>query len=872
MRLEHWWYSVPLRLRAFFWRSRVERELQEEFRFHLDQFIAREVAAGKSADEARRAALRAMDGMERSKQNCRDARHVLSIETILHDVRQSIRSLVRRPRFSLGVAVILALGVGVTTAVFSIVDAVLVRPLPYTSADRLVKIEESISKQEMGGVVAQDFLLLQGRTNLFDQAVAYIRDDVTVTGTAEPAQAVVKRISAGAFLMLGIHAHLGRVLLEADDEPGAPNVALLSDRFWRRVYRADADVVGSALRLSGELYTIAGVMPRDFEFPDPSADVWIPLRLTPAFNGGSVGVTARLKAGISLSQAQRALEVAARQIEHDDPKEKVELRIRVSPWRQTPAREYELTLLFLLGAVGLVMLIACVNVTSLLLSRGVERQKEVAIRASLGAGLWQIVRQLIAESLALALAGSATGMVVAYYTLQFSIQQLARLPIPLPHIQRIGLNGRSLSFDIVLSLVLAGLISASPILMAVKTDLQSVLRSGQGAGVSRTSTRIFSLLIAAESAFAFLLLAGSGLMIRSLIRLEEADHGFHPDHVLTLRVPVGSLRQLRPGGKYVTKPQQMAYYHALVEQLHRVPGVKAVAVVNNLPLSDVNTSLVNRGAARTISPEYFAVMGTRLIAGRFFTEADRTGSPSVAIINERLAQELFPGGNAVGERLPGEDGSPGEMVVGVVQNTAQRSYQAPPAAEMYLPYSQFIFAAFMSSIVVRTSGDPLALAESLKKAVWTVDAEQPIVKVETMNDIITDSIWRPRFSAWIFSLFGGLALLLSAVGVYGVVAYTSVLRMREVGIRIAMGATRHDVVAVIVHGAMIPLAIGISAGLGAALLVSRLLASLLYEISNTDPLAYLCAGALLLMIGVIASARPAWRAATVDPVETLRTE
>jgi putative ABC transport system permease protein len=380
------------------------------------------------------------------------------------------------------------------------------------------------------------------------------------------------------------------------------------------------------------------------------------------------------------------------------------------------------------------------------------------------------------------------------------------------------------------------------------------------------------MLIAWESAFAFLLLTGSGLMIRSLVRLEQSDHGLHPDHVLTMRVPVNSLRQMWHGGKYETRPQQMAYYHELVEKLHRLPGVNALAVVNNLPLGDVNTSLEESGPARTISPEYFTAMGIPLIAGRFFSDADRTGSPGVVIINQRLAQELFPGRNAVGEKLPSGESREGPTVVGVVHNAPQQSYETPPEREIYLPYQQFIFGAFMSTIVVRTSGDPLAVADSLKKAVWSIDATQPIFKVETLNDVIADSIWRPRFSAWIFSVLGGLALLLTSVGVYGVVAYTTALRTREVGIRVAMGATPRDVVAVIVRGAMIPLAAGLVVSLVAALLLSRLLTSVLYEISGTDPIAYLGAGLLLLAIGAVASARPAWRAANGDPLAALRSE
>jgi predicted permease len=329
---------------------------------------------------------------------------------------------------------------------------------------------------------------------------------------------------------------------------------------------------------------------------------------------------------------------------------------------------------------------------------------------------------------------------------------------------------------------------------------------------------------------------------------------------------------MQRGGKYDTKPQQMAYYHELVEKLRRVPGVNALAVVNNLPLGNVNTSLAGNGPARTISPEYFTAMGIPLIAGRFFSDADRAGSPSVVIINERLAQELFPGRNAVGEKLPSGESREGPTVVGVVHNAPQMSYEKPPEGEVYLPYQQFIFGAFMSTIVARTSIDPLVVADSLKKAVWTVDPAQPIFKVETLNDVIADSIWRPRFSAWIFSVLGGLALLLTSVGVYGVVAYTTALRTREVGIRVAMGATPRDVVAVIVRSAMIPLATGLAVSFVTAVLLSRLLTSVLYEISGTDPIAYLGVGALLLAIGAVASARPAWKAANGDPLQALRTE
>jgi putative ABC transport system permease protein len=794
------------------------------------------------------------------------------------DLLWAMRWLRKNPLFTAAVTAILALGIGANTAVFSIVDAVLLRPLPFESSSRLVRIEETNPKRQATTVAAQDYLALRTRTDLFEKTAAHLRDDVTIIGVGDPQQVLARRTSAGLFSLLGVHARLGRPLIESDGEFNAPNVAVLSDRLWRRMFHADPTVVGRKFTALDEVYTIVGVMPLEFEFPNSAAEMWIPLRLTPA-STNLVEVVARTKRGISVSQAQGAMEIVARQLEREDPQKKAGLRIAVSPWRDVLARQYELTLVFILVAVGLVLLIACADVGSLLLSRAVQRQKEIAIRASLGAGFWRVLRQLLVESLVLAALGSATGIALAYYGLQFLTRQIAALPIVLPHIQRVSVNERVLLFNTVLCLLLACIFSVAPVLLASKTDLQAVLRSGHSAGGSKGSARLFSFLIASEAAFALLLLVGSGLMIRSLIRLQQADHGFHPDHVLTMRVPIGSLTQPRPSGKYETKQRQMAYYRELVERLQRIPGVKAVAMVNNLPLSGVNTAIMFNGpdgatqmASRTISPQYFSVMGIPLIAGRPFSESDQAGSKPVAILNEYLAHQMFPDRDPVGQALPAEGATTPATVVGVVRNASQMSYEQPAKGEIYCPYQQVMFGVFMSTIVVRTSGEPLSLAAALRKEVWAVDPNQPIVKVETMDDVIADSIWRPRFSAWVFSVLSGLALLLTCAGIYSVVAYTTNLRAREIGIRVALGATPQKVVAVILRGAMIPLAAGLAVSLVAALVLSRLLASLLYEIGSNDPVTYVSAGALLLAIGAVASARPAWKAATADPLQALRLE
>jgi putative ABC transport system permease protein len=752
---------------------------------------------------------------------------------------------------------ILALGIGANTAVFSIVDAVLLQPLSYESPEQLVRIEENALKRPMSGVAAEDYLRWKDRSDLFEKTVPFIRDTVTLTGAGDPDQIIAMRASGALFPMLGVRPRMGRALLESDDDPAAARVAVISDRLWRRRFHADPRIIGVAITVSEEVFTIAGIMPREFAFPSSDVELWLPLRVTPAFKMW-FQVVARLKPGITVQQAGSALQIVARQLEQEDPKQKAGLRLEVAQWAETADRKYELTLVFVLGAVGLVLLIGCADVGSLLLSRAVQRQREIAIRASLGAGLWRVARQLMAESLVLAVLGSVVGITVARYALQFLSNQLAALPIVFPHLQRVSLNGRVLLFNIGLCVLLSILCSLAPVLLAFRTDIQATLRGGRSGAGPKGSSRMFSILIATEAAFAFLLLVGSGLMIRSLVRLQQEDHGFRPDHVLTMRVPVGMRTPLRPGSKYDTRPRQIAYYSQILERVQQVAGTQAVAIVNNLPLSGVNTSISMPGtdnSARTISPQYFAAMGIPLLAGRTFTDDDQTGAPRVAIINEFMARQLFPDRSPLGQVMPSAEPGPPLTVVGVVKDTSQLSYELPVKGEIYFPMRQFVFGAFMSTIVVRTPGDPLALASALQKAVWDVDPNQPVVRVQTMEDVVAASIWRPRFSAWIFSVLGGLAVLLTSAGVYGVVAYTTTRRAYEVGIRVALGATPRNVVAVILRGAMVPLCVGLAVSVVAALLLSRLMASVLYEIRGTDPVTYVSAGVLLLVIGAAASAR-----------------
>ena len=795
------------------------------------------------------------------------------------DLLWAIRWLRHNPLFTLAITAILALGIGANTAVFSVVDAVLLRPLPYLSPGSLLAVKEATTQQpEGGGMSASDYLLWRDRTSIFRYTAPYLMDIVTLTGIPEPDQVNASRTSPALFSLLGVRAQMGRGMIAADDAPQSPGVVVLSQRLWQRLFHADPSIVGRSLTVSGEACTIVGIMPPEFEFPAPYIDLWTQLRITPA-SRNHIEVLGRLNDHISIPRAEGELAPFARQLESQDPVGLSGLRIRLAPWREYTWQKYELTLIVILAAVALVLLIACADVGALLLSRAVQRQKEIAIRGSLGAGAGQVLRQLLAESLVLALLGSTAGIAVARVALRYLSRQAATLPLALPHLQRVAWNGRVLVFNSLLCALLACVCSVVPAVFAFRTDLQTALRGAHGSAPSRHSSRLFSLLIAAQAAFAVVLLVGSSLMIRSLIRLQQADHGFRPDHVLTLRVPVGSTTQPRPTGQYDGKPRQMAYYRQLLDRLQSIPGVRSIAIVNNPPLTNVNTTNNILGPdgheedipTRTISPAYFSAMGIDIVAGRSFSDADREGAPPVAILNQSLARHLFPGRDPLGQilRLPDPTAAP-LTVVGIVKDSSQMSYEGPAKVEMYRSYQQFIFGVFMSTLVVRTSGDPYAVANTIRHNVWDVDPNQPILKVASMNDVISDAIWRPRFSAWIFSILGGLALVLTAAGIYSVVAYTTSLRAREIGIRVALGATPATVVGAVLRAALLPLAGGLAAGLASALCLSRFLSTLLYEISAFDPASYLGAAGFLLLFGALASAPPACRAAVGDPLQVLR--
>jgi len=849
-------------------------DLDDEFRFHLEARVDDLERRGVSRTDAMRQARREFGGAALYREAARESRGVRLADELRQDVRQALRLPRRSPAFAMAVVAILTLGIGASTAVFSVVDAVLLRPPAFASPDQLLQIKSAGSRR--GWFYLSEYRLMEGRDDLFKGTAAYRRVLVTLTGGGEPDQLFAVRGSSELFRVLGVQPRLGRTMESADNVGGTP-VAAISHRLWHRRFHASADVLERSITVFGKELRIVGVMPPEFEFPVSNVDLWVPLAEEAESRDG-LHIVARKRDGVSLEQIRGAMQVVQSQIRETDPGRNGEVEVTASPWRQEIEPQYELSMILVLTGVGCVLLIACANVAGLLLGRAAQRQREIAIRSSLGADRWRVARGLLAESLLLSVAGGVAGVALSHYLLGWAAHQLAGLPIVLPHLQHVALNERALSATILICLAVAVLCSLAPILFAGRTRARAALSSGERGG-RHGSGPLFSFLVGSQAAFAFLLLVGSGLMITSMVRLEGADKGFATDNILTMRVPSSSMSG--PRSAWTKSQEQLAnQYQQLIERIERIPEVEAAAYVSNLPLSGFSMTLTFAGDdgqklgffARSVSPDYLHVMRIPLLSGRHFGEDDGEGAPRVAIINEFLARQLFADRDPIGRLLPSQDPEKGIQVVGVAKNSWQSHFDRPIRAEIYLPYKQLIRWPISSAVVLRTSREPSAMAEQLRAEVWTVDPDQPVLKVETMEQVFLSAIWRPRFSAWILSTLGALALLLSAVGVYAVVAYTSSLRLREVGIRMAVGATPRDVVGLILKDSLTPLAIGLATGGVMALLLSGVMAGVLYETQGTEPEAYLGAAALMLAVGAAAGLRPALRAAGSEPLSVLRAE
>ena len=804
------------------------------------------------------------------------------MRTLWQDIRYGFRMLARNPGFTTAVVLILALGIGANTAIFSVVNAVLLRPLPCKEPNRIVQIWETNIERGMHGtpVSPLNFLDWKDRNQVFEHMGAYCFTSFNLTGVDEPKTVKGTRVSGGFFNVLGIGAMLGRTFSSDDCGPGSDTVAVLSHGLWQRCFGSDPSIMGRTLTLDGKPHSVIGIMPPNFCFPRNWVDVWVPLVLEandPSTGRGKhyLSAMALLRANVTVKQAQAEMDAISRQLEQEYPYTNAGFSVTLVPLHDEVVGSVRTALFALLGAVSFVLLIACANVANMLLARNTTRQKEMAIRSALGAGRLRLIRQLLVESLVLSLLAAPFGVLLSLW----GIDVLAALSPRLPHLGEIGIDARVLSFAAGISLLAAALFGLLPALLETKVELSESLKEGTGrSSCGLHGHRVRSLLLVSEVALAFVLLIGAGLMLKSFRLLMGVELGFEPTNVLTIGLHL-------PHSKYPEAHHRAAFHHRIIEQIGKLPGVHSIGATHILPLTDNNLNLkfaiegappaaLGQGTGadyRRISHNYFRTMRIPLLTGRVFTERDTDEAPAVAIINKTMAQRFFPEKDPLGQRIIIWDGGPNPReIIGVVGDVRYRGLHASRTPMVYVPYAQCPQGSMF--LVIRTVNDPKSIAPLVRSGVWTVDKEIPVSSIRTMEQILKRSVSRRRFNILLLEVFAVAALILASVGIYGVVAYSVSQRIHEIGIRMALGAQTRDVLQMVIKQGLILALIGVAVGLAAALALTRVISSLLYEVSPTDPVIFVCVSLFLTGVALLASYIPARRATKIDPMVALRYE
>ena len=805
---------------------------------------------------------------------------------LVGDLRRGVRLWWRARALAALALVALALGIGATTAIFSIVKAVLLDPLPFPNPGQLLVIYEKNIPQQRTELYAAGMNIDQWRRRSHTvTGVAAVFDGTMIlggdrNGRRDSEELKAERASANLFSILGVQPFLGRSFLASEDGPARTNVALLSFDLWQRRFDGDRSLPGRSIRLHGEDFTVVGVMPRGFSVIQPGVDVWTPLNFDISdprvASGRALTAIARLRPGVSLEQAVREFDRMGASLETAYPAIDSGYRPQIRLLSERIVGKTRRPLLVLLAAVGLLLAIACANVANLLMSRGASQQKEIAVRSALGATRWRIARQLLSESVVLALAGGVLGAALA----AGAITLLARLhPASVPRLAAIHADWRLLVFAVALAVLTGIAFGMAPVLQISGSNLnEALVESGRGGTVGRSGRALRSGLVVLEIALALVMLIGATLLAKSFARLRSVDPGFDPARLLTARLPLA-------GGTNGAPPRRAAFLRELLPRLAALPGARGVAVCDWLPLSGLGAGVLfavaDRPApppderpialTRSITPDYFRVMGIRLLAGRAFTEADTAQSPPVAIINEALARRFWPNSNPLGGRLT-MDWTPSVVaqVVGVAATVKPESMQGEEWPTIYSPYDQR--PSPYVNLVVRTGGEPLALAASVESGVRRVDPDQPLANLRTGDDLVADAVSEARLDTLLLGFFGAIAFVLAAVGIYGVVSYDVGERVREMGIRMALGAQRGDVLGMILGQAARLAGLGIALGVAGALVLTRLMASMLFGVTPRDIASYAAAALALAAVALAASFMPARRATALDPVRALRHE
>jgi putative ABC transport system permease protein len=807
------------------------------------------------------------------------------MESVVKDLRFAFRSLFKRPGFVAVAVITLALGIGGSTAIFTVVDAALLRGLPYKSPDRLYHLWEKtpqgeFSKREFSYPDYQDYL----KNNVFEGLAAYTGGRVILSGSGEPESVGGPRVSANFFSVLGVDPILGRTFQAGEDQPNGPKVTVLDYGLWQRKFGGDPNIVGRALTINGESYTVIGVLPQNFQFALRANDLWIPYQptnnqLTRRFLHGT-NLIGRLKPGVEAAQAQSELNVIASTIEKDYNESHAGTTMRILPLQEEIVGNVRPILLVLLAAVGFVLLIACANVASLLLTRALARQKEVAIRSALGASRWRVVRQLLTESLVLSLFGGAAGLLIAYWGVPALVSALPQNQLnAMPFLKTLTLDGSILAFSFALSLLTGLVFGLAPALQSTRLDLNEVLKEGGRNASAGASHRLRSAMVVSEIALAVVLLVGAGLMMKSLFRLLQTNVGFKTDNLLTMTVVL-------PPGKYTDNNQIINAHQQLQERVQSLPGVSGAGTIDILPLNGGNTSrFIVEGDpvpppggeveanVRVVSDTYFKTLGVPLIAGRMFDERDAPDKPGVVIIGKTIADRLFAGRDPVGRKIkyPPIQGS-GDLIVGVVGDIKTTGLDQAVRPVLYYPFRQS--AAPFANLVIRTDADPAALISSVRNEIRNLEPDTTFLNVNTMDQMIaqTPASFMRRFPALLISIFAIVALLLASIGIYGVVSYSVSQQTHYIGVRMALGANSSDILRMVLKQGLVLALAGVAIGVAAAFGLMRLLRTLLFEVSTNDAATFALVASALFVVALLACYIPARRATKVDPLVALRYE
>jgi putative ABC transport system permease protein len=880
-------------IKRLFSRRRLYGDLSDEIGGHLDEKVEELMAGGMSRKEAAAAARREFGNVMLVEEDGRAVWGWASAENFLMDLRYGLRTLRNSPSFTLVVILTLALGIGANTAIFSVVNAVLLRPLPFSDSAQLVQVVEHDQKRgvDLDWVSYPNFRDWAQQNKVFESIAAYKFHVLNLTNVSQPQVLFGAKVSANLLPTLGAEPLLGRNFLPEEDQPGRDHEIILSYEVWRDSFAADPKLIGKALTLNGELYTVVGVMPARFNFPPtvpvksvlPStrAGFWAPLGLT--VNPGErdwnmLGVIARLRTGTTIAQARTDLDVVARGLEWQYPVQNRGIGVRVEPLLDQVVGDLRPALLIFLGAICLVLLVACANVANLLVARSTTRQREIALRTSLGASRARLVRQLLTENLLLAVAGGALGLLLAYGGIFVFV---ALSPENVPRLGEIAIDGRVLAYTFGVSVLTGMLFGLAPALGASRADLS---RSFKGevtqASFPAKYFRLRNALVISEIALSLALLIGAGLLLKSFVRLEQVDPGFQPNNLLTVWMAL-------PEAKYRQPQQRVEFYRQALERIQALPGVRSVGTIDSLPLSGIhgggpftkegrpNESDTDAPVADrcVVSVNYFPTMGISLLQGREFTERDRDGATVVLMINETAARRYWPGEDPVGKRLSFSTGSTPPTwltVVGVVKDVLQYGLDVPAKPTIYLPFLQ-LPEEFMVT-VVRTGVDPSSVSSAVRGAIAAVDKEQPLLMTRTMAEIYSDSVAQRRFNTILIAAFASLALVLAMVGVYGLMTYAVTGRVHEMGVRVALGAQRWDVLRLVLgQGLGLTLA-GIGFGLGVSFALTGFISKLLFNVPRSDPVTFVAVSLSLGAIALLACYLPARRAARVDPMVALRYE